>query len=203
MNIGFAEILVILVFALIIVGPDKLPKFGKTVGKAIAQFRDAQNKVNETVNEFTGGKTIKEMQKNPFLALDVIGNALENEDKEAEKAQSKESSASDQQASLVEQQASSVSSDGSGASGGSNSAEPSGPSSAGPVDSADTDSTVDPASSSSVSAENSDVSKKLIPLSDMETFTERKLRLKANAMDSSNSSISNSNESNGKEDEVR
>lgn len=67
MNIGGAELLVILVFALIIVGPDRLPSLGKTIGRALGQFRDAQNKVNEVVS--SGKQKIDEIERNPFLAL--------------------------------------------------------------------------------------------------------------------------------------
>ncbi len=40
-SLGMPEILVILVIALIIFGPRKLPELGKTLGKSLAQFRRA------------------------------------------------------------------------------------------------------------------------------------------------------------------
>lgn len=38
-NIGFTEILVILVIALIFFGPKKLPEMGKAIGSAVTEFK--------------------------------------------------------------------------------------------------------------------------------------------------------------------
>lgn len=40
-NLGMPEILMIMVIALIIFGPRKLPELGKTLGNSLAQFRKA------------------------------------------------------------------------------------------------------------------------------------------------------------------
>ncbi len=40
-NLGFPEILVIVVIALVIFGPGKLPEIGKSMGKGIAEFKKA------------------------------------------------------------------------------------------------------------------------------------------------------------------
>ena len=50
-GIGGFEFLLILVFAFIILGPDRLPEMAKTAGKAIARFRDAQKDMNEVLKE--------------------------------------------------------------------------------------------------------------------------------------------------------
>ena len=42
-NLGMPEILIILVIALIIFGPRKLPELGKTLGQSLAQFRRASD----------------------------------------------------------------------------------------------------------------------------------------------------------------
>lgn len=53
--IGGIEILVILVIALVIFGPKKLPEMGRSLGKAIREFKSAGNDIkdelNRTVNE--------------------------------------------------------------------------------------------------------------------------------------------------------
>jgi sec-independent protein translocase protein TatA len=42
-NIGFPELLVVLVLALIFFGPGRLPEVGKAIGKGIRQFKDAMS----------------------------------------------------------------------------------------------------------------------------------------------------------------
>jgi sec-independent protein translocase protein TatA len=42
-RIGFPELIVILVIALVIFGPGKLPSVGKSVGEAIKEFKKASN----------------------------------------------------------------------------------------------------------------------------------------------------------------
>ncbi len=41
MPIGFPEMLVILVLALIVLGPKKLPEAGKSLGKGMREFKDS------------------------------------------------------------------------------------------------------------------------------------------------------------------
>ena len=40
-NIGFPEIVVLLVLALIIFGPKRLPELGKSLGKGIREFKES------------------------------------------------------------------------------------------------------------------------------------------------------------------
>ncbi len=42
-GLGFPELVVIMVIALIIFGPKKLPQLGESMGKAIRNFKDAMN----------------------------------------------------------------------------------------------------------------------------------------------------------------
>ncbi|MEJ5299515.1 MAG: Sec-independent protein translocase protein TatB [Thermodesulforhabdaceae bacterium] len=57
-DIGFQEIIVILLVALIVVGPKNLPQVGRALGRAFAEFRRAMAEVkdavesNEVVKEF-------------------------------------------------------------------------------------------------------------------------------------------------------
>lgn len=45
MNLGFSELIVILIIALIIFGPGKLPSVGSAIGKAIKEFKKASNDI--------------------------------------------------------------------------------------------------------------------------------------------------------------
>jgi TatA/E family protein of Tat protein translocase len=49
-SIGFPEILLILVLALLIFGPKRLPEVGRTIGKGLAEFRRASSDLKRTVN---------------------------------------------------------------------------------------------------------------------------------------------------------
>lgn len=48
-GIGDTEFILILIFAFLLFGPDKLPGLGKTLGKGIRQFREASNSVTKVV----------------------------------------------------------------------------------------------------------------------------------------------------------
>lgn len=47
-NLGFPELILILVIALIIFGPGKLPSVGSAIGKALSEFKKSSR---EVVNE--------------------------------------------------------------------------------------------------------------------------------------------------------
>ena len=49
--IGMPEFIVILVIALIIFGPRKLPELGKSLGKSLAEFKRASNDLRSTLEE--------------------------------------------------------------------------------------------------------------------------------------------------------
>jgi sec-independent protein translocase protein TatA len=49
--IGFPEMLVILVVALIIFGPRKLPELGRSLGRSINEFKRASNELKSTLDE--------------------------------------------------------------------------------------------------------------------------------------------------------
>jgi sec-independent protein translocase protein TatA len=48
-NIGAPELIIILVIALLILGPGKLPEVGASIGKSIREFRKASSDINESV----------------------------------------------------------------------------------------------------------------------------------------------------------
>jgi len=54
-GVGWQELIVVLVLALLIFGPGKLPEVGKALGKGINEFkrasRDVQKEINDAINE--------------------------------------------------------------------------------------------------------------------------------------------------------
>jgi sec-independent protein translocase protein TatA len=49
-NVGPEELLLILLLALIVFGPKRLPEIGRTIGKALREFRRASEGVREEIN---------------------------------------------------------------------------------------------------------------------------------------------------------
>jgi len=49
-SLGVPEIIFILVLALLIFGPKRLPEIGRTVGKGLAEFRRASSEIQRTIN---------------------------------------------------------------------------------------------------------------------------------------------------------
>lgn len=50
-GVGIPEILVILVIALLVIGPDKLPEIAKTLGKALSEFKKVMDGVKSSIEE--------------------------------------------------------------------------------------------------------------------------------------------------------
>jgi TatA/E family protein of Tat protein translocase len=69
LGLGTPELLLVLVVALIVLGPTKLPEIARAIGKAIAEFRRAIEGINEpeqnnlVSNQFEEEKKGKESKK--------------------------------------------------------------------------------------------------------------------------------------------
>ncbi len=50
-SLGMPEMVIILVIALIVFGPRKLPELGRSLGKSIGEFRKASNELKHTLDE--------------------------------------------------------------------------------------------------------------------------------------------------------
>ena len=61
-GLGLPEIMVIFVIALIVFGPKKLPELGKSIGKAMAEFKKASDEFQESVRQ-----EMKEVEKTADL----------------------------------------------------------------------------------------------------------------------------------------
>lgn len=50
-GIGLPEVVIILIVALLVVGPSKLPELARTLGKAFTEFRRMADEVKDTFEE--------------------------------------------------------------------------------------------------------------------------------------------------------
>src|SRR5438093_10431886 len=60
-TIGGPEIFLILVVALIVFGPRRLPEIGKSVGKMLAEFRKASNDFKRTIEDEVEAERLREV----------------------------------------------------------------------------------------------------------------------------------------------
>jgi sec-independent protein translocase protein TatB len=82
-GIGMPELIIILVVALLVVGPKKLPNLAKSLGKGLSEFRKATDAIkseisdNETYKDFhevtsTVKDTVSSMNPKEILDVDAI-----------------------------------------------------------------------------------------------------------------------------------
>ncbi len=64
-NLGFQEVVIIFIIALVIFGPRKLPDLGKSLGKSLAEFKRASNELKRTWEEEVRAETdeLKKLQR--------------------------------------------------------------------------------------------------------------------------------------------
>lgn len=59
-GIGFPELILIIVIALVVVGPDKLPDLARAFGRGYAEFKRATNELKETFEQDETVQVIKD-----------------------------------------------------------------------------------------------------------------------------------------------
>jgi sec-independent protein translocase protein TatA len=85
-GIGMPELIVIMVIALIVFGPKKLPDLAKSLAKGIAELKKATEDVKESLEV---DETLKEAKKDLADSISGIQRQVELEGSEALKAEEK------------------------------------------------------------------------------------------------------------------
>ncbi|MBS3819591.1 TatA/E family twin arginine-targeting protein translocase [bacterium] len=73
-NIGFPELIIIMAIALLIFGPKKLPEVGKSIGKALREFRKTSDEVKEKFEQEVQSQEFKDIKE------DIEKETEENEE---------------------------------------------------------------------------------------------------------------------------
>jgi TatA/E family protein of Tat protein translocase len=60
-SLGFPELLLIFAVALIVFGPRKLPEIGRTLGKALGEFRKATDDLKNTIEREVRADELKQI----------------------------------------------------------------------------------------------------------------------------------------------
>ena len=70
MNLGFPEILMIFIIALLVFGPKKLPELGKSLGKGLREFKKATDELKSNWDE-----QLKDVEKSVNEVKDTVHGA--------------------------------------------------------------------------------------------------------------------------------
>ncbi len=62
-NIGFPELLIILAIALLIFGPKKLPEVGRSIGRALREFRRTSDEIKGRIEEEIHAEEFREIKE--------------------------------------------------------------------------------------------------------------------------------------------
>jgi sec-independent protein translocase protein TatA len=84
-GIGMPELIVILVIALIVIGPQKLPDLARSLGKGLAEFRRATDDFKRSVDEEAKTSEEKEKITPQVAAKEQAGEAVKSAEEKKEK----------------------------------------------------------------------------------------------------------------------
>ncbi len=78
-GIGMPELIIILVLALIVIGPKKLPEMARSLGKGLAEFKRASNDFRRSVEEEARAAEEKERLAKESTAKEAVESERANE----------------------------------------------------------------------------------------------------------------------------
>ena len=62
-TLGMPELILIFVVALLLFGPRKMPQIGRSIGRAMGEFRRASNEFKRTIEDEVASDEIREVEK--------------------------------------------------------------------------------------------------------------------------------------------
>lgn len=74
--LGFPELILIFIVALIVFGPKRLPEIGRTIGKALGEFKKASDELKNTIEREVRAEELKELTTLPkFTTFDSVSRS--------------------------------------------------------------------------------------------------------------------------------
>lgn len=77
-SIGPAELILIFVIALLVFGPKKLPEIGRSVGKALREFKKTSDEIKGRIEEEIEASEIKDIRKDIQSGVDDIKSGVKS-----------------------------------------------------------------------------------------------------------------------------
>jgi TatA/E family protein of Tat protein translocase len=75
-SIGPAELILIFVIALLVFGPKKLPEIGRSVGKALREFKKTSEEIKGRIEEEIEASEIKDIRKDIQAGMDDLKSGM-------------------------------------------------------------------------------------------------------------------------------
>ena len=74
-TLGMPELILIFVVALLLFGPRKMPQIGRSIGRAMGEFRRASNEFKRTIEDEVAADEIRDVEKD-LKGISDVGKEL-------------------------------------------------------------------------------------------------------------------------------
>jgi len=71
-SLGFPEMILIFIIALIVFGPKRLPDIGRTIGKALGEFKKATDDFKSTIEREVRVDELKQLASTQISVVDTV-----------------------------------------------------------------------------------------------------------------------------------
>ena len=93
-TLGMPELILIFVVALLLFGPRKMPDIGRSIGRALGEFRRASNEFKRTIEDEVAADEIREVEKDLKGIKDTINAPVDSPPEPPAASEEKESGGS-------------------------------------------------------------------------------------------------------------
>jgi len=76
-NIGPMELIVILIIALLVFGPKKLPEIGRSIGKAVREFKKTSEEIRGRIEDEIAASEVKDVARDLQSEIKSAGEDIQ------------------------------------------------------------------------------------------------------------------------------